>query len=211
MKVCEIFKSIQGESSFAGYPFVFVRLSGCNLRCSYCDTTYAYDEGDEIPEAQLLKTIARFNLKSVMITGGEPLLQNEVFSLVDTLIQRSYLVLIETNGTIDISRLNKKAVKILDIKCPGSGETDKANWENLSKLTDKDEIKFVITNREDYEWAKWVSRKFNLYTRHTLNFSPAHSTMKPEALASWILQDDIPVRLNVQLQKYIWKNGKRGV
>lgn len=211
MKVCEIFKSIQGESSFTGYPFVFVRCSGCNLRCSYCDTTYAYEEGYEISEEELLKKITAFGIKSVTITGGEPLLQNEIFSFIDTLIHRTYTVLVETNGTFDISKLNKKAVKILDIKCPGSGESEKTNWENLKKLTDQDEIKFVITNREDYDWAKWVAHKFSLNGRFTIHFSPAHGMLKPDILASWILEDDMQVRLNLQLQKYIWKNKKRGV
>lgn len=211
MKVCEIFKSIQGESSYTGYPFIFVRCSGCNLRCSYCDTTYAYEEGYEISEEKLLKKIAGFSIKSVTITGGEPLLQNEVFSFIDTLIRRTYTVLVETNGTLDVSKLNKKAVKILDIKCPGSGESEKNNWENLKKLTDHDEIKFVITNREDYDWAKWVAHKFFLNGRFTIHFSPAHGMLKPDTLASWILEEDMQVRLNLQLHKYIWKNRKRGV
>jgi 7-carboxy-7-deazaguanine synthase len=209
MKVCEIFKSIQGESSFAGYPFIFVRYSGCNLRCSYCDTTYAYNEGYEISEGQLLKKIASFSIPSVTITGGEPLLQPEVFSVINTLIHRNYTVLVETNGTLDISQLNRKAIKILDIKSPGSGESEKVNWENLKRLADHDEIKFVITDREDYQWAKWVMHTFALGGRFTINFSPAHGILKPDELASWILEDDINVRLNLQLHKFIWKNGKR--
>jgi 7-carboxy-7-deazaguanine synthase len=211
MRVCEIFKSIQGESSFAGYPFIFIRFSGCNLRCSYCDTTYAYEEGFEITEEKLLKKIEGFGIKSVTITGGEPLLQKDVFSFVDTLIRRNYRVLVETNGTLDISQLNKKAIKIIDLKCPGSGESEKNNWENLNKLTDHDEIKFVVTNREDYEWAKWICNKFSLFEKVILNFSPAHSVLKPNTLASWILEDNIPVRLNLQLHRYIWKHRKRGV
>lgn len=211
MKVCELFKSIQGESSFAGYPFVFIRCSGCNLRCSYCDTTYAYEEGYEISEEQLLKKIAGFGIKSVAFTGGEPLLQQEVFSVIDTLIRRTYTVLVETNGSLDIAELNKKAIKILDVKCPGSGESEKMNWQNLGNLTDHDEIKFVITNREDYDWAKWVMHNFELNGRCAINMSPAYGSLKPDALASWILEDNINVRLNLQLHKYIWKDRKRGV
>jgi 7-carboxy-7-deazaguanine synthase len=211
MKVCEIFKSIQGESSLAGYPFIFVRFSGCNLRCSYCDTTYAYEEGYEISEEQLLKKIVGFGIPAVTITGGEPLLQDEVFSVINSLIHRSHTVLVETNGTLDISKLNRKAIKILDIKSPGSGESEKTNWENLKRLADHDEIKFVITDRRDYEWAKWVMHTFSLEGRFTINFSPAHTILKPDELASWILEDDINVRLNLQLHRYIWRHRKRGV
>lgn len=210
MRICELFKSIQGESSFAGYPFIFVRFSGCNLRCSYCDTTYAYEEGYRISEEKLLKKITAFGITSVTITGGEPLLQKEVFSLIDTLIHRRYTVLVETNGTLDVSPLNRGAVKILDIKCPGSGESEKNNWENLKRLTSHDEIKFVITDHEDYKWAKWVMHEFSLQGHFTIHLSPAHGILKPDTLASWILEDDMEVRLNLQLHKYIWKKRKRG-
>lgn len=188
-----------------------MRCTGCNLRCSYCDTRYAYEEGFDISEEQLLKRIGAFGITSVTITGGEPLLQSEVFPVIDTLIRRNYTVLVETNGTIDVAGINKKAIKVLDIKCPGSGESEKTNWENLKKLTDHDELKFVIASREDYDWAKWIMHEFSLSGQFTTNFSPVHGILKPEQLASWILQDDIPVRLNLQLHRYLWKNRKRGV
>ncbi|TES93120.1 MAG: radical SAM protein [Candidatus Cloacimonadota bacterium] len=210
MKINEIFKSIQGESSYAGLPFIFVRFTGCNLRCTYCDTTYAYEEGFEISEEKLLDRIKSHGIKSVEITGGEPLLQEEVYGLTDSLIRDEYTVLLETNGTLDISRLNKKVIKILDIKCLGSGESDKTRWENLDKLKREDEIKIVIMNKEDYEWTKWISNKFSLAERFTVNLSPAHNHLQPDKLAEWILKDDLNVRLNLQLHKYIWKNVKRG-
>ena len=210
MKINEIFKSIQGESSYAGLPFIFVRFTGCNLRCTYCDTTYAYEEGFEISEEKLLDRIKSHGIKSVEITGGEPLLQEEVYGLTDSLIRDEYTVLLETNGTLDISRLNKKVIKILDIKCLGSGESDKTRWENLDKLKREDEIKIVIMNKEDYEWTKWISNKFSLTERFTVNLSPAHNHLQPDKLAEWILKDDLNVRLNLQLHKYIWKNVKRG-
>ncbi len=211
MKINEIFRSIQGETHYTGFPFIFVRFSGCNLRCTYCDTTYVYEEGFEISKQDLLKKIALFGLRHVLVTGGEPLLQNEVYGLTDTLIAHNYIVLLETNGTLDISRLNRKIVKIVDIKCPGSGESNKMLWENLNRLQQNDEIKFVISNREDYEWAKWISHKFSLYEKLTVNFSPTHSILKPKKLAEWILEDTIHVRLNLQIHKYIWKGLKRGV
>ncbi len=210
MKICELFKSIQGESSFAGYPFIFVRFTGCNLRCSYCDTAYAYEGGYEISEERLLRKISAFGIGSVTITGGEPLLQKGVFSLIDALVQQDYTVLVETNGTLDISPLNSRAIRILDIKCPGSGESKKNNWENLKRLTDRDEIKFVITNRDDYEWAKQVMQTFSLDGRFTIHLSPAHGILNPDILASWILEDSLKIRLNLQLHKYIWKDRKRG-
>ena len=211
MKINEIFKSIQGESSYAGLPFIFVRFTGCNLRCTYCDTTYAYEEGFEISEEKLFEKIKSYRIKSVEITGGEPLLQEEVYGLTDNLIRNEYTVLLETNGTLDISRLNKKVIKILDIKCPGSGENDKTRWENLENLKREDEVKCVIMNKEDYEWTKWIFNKFSLIERFTVNLSPAHNLLQPDKLAEWILKDNLNVRLNLQLHKYIWKEAKSGV
>jgi 7-carboxy-7-deazaguanine synthase len=211
MKICELYKSIQGESSFAGYPFIFIRLTGCNLRCSYCDTTYAYEGGYEISEEKLLRKVSAFGITLVTITGGEPLLQKGVFSLIDALVQQDYTVLVETNGTLDISPLNRSAIKVIDIKCPGSGESKKNNWENLKRLTERDEIKFVITNRDDYEWAKRIMQTFSLHGRCTIHLSPAHGILNPDILASWILEDNLRIHLNLQLHKYIWKDRKQGV
>ncbi|MCK4576923.1 radical SAM protein [candidate division WOR-3 bacterium] len=211
MKICEIFKSIQGESSYAGLPFIFVRFTGCNLRCAYCDTTYAYEEGYQISEKELLEKIKLYGINNVEITGGEPLLQNKVYALGDSLIKSGYTVLLETNGTLDISGLNKKIIKVIDIKCPGSGESKKTEWNNLDKLDRKDEIKFVIMNRDDYVWTKRISEKFSLTEKFTVNLSPAFTYLKPQELARWILEDNLTVRLNLQLHKYIWKGVERGV
>jgi 7-carboxy-7-deazaguanine synthase len=211
MKVNEVFKSIQGESSFTGIPFVFVRFTGCNLRCTYCDTTYAYEEGLEIGKEELIKKIDSYGLKSVEITGGEPLLQEEVHSLVDTLIKKNYRVLVDTNGTRDISTLNDKVIRIMDIKCPGSGETDEMMWKNIDNLRDKDEVKFVIMDLNDYEWAKNITSKYSITEKVLVNFSPAHGFLKPQKLAEWILKDNLEVRFNLQLHKYIWPGVQRGV
>ncbi|GAI64294.1 radical SAM protein [candidate division WOR-3 bacterium] len=211
MKICEIFKSIQGESSYAGWPFVFVRFTGCNLRCAFCDTTYAFEEGFEISEKKLLERITLYGIKSIEITGGEPLLQKGVYALTENLIKRGYTVLLETNGTMDISRLNRNIIRVIDIKCPGSGESDKTRWENLDNLRKDDEVKFVIMNRDDYEWAKRISKKFSLTERFTVNLSPAYNFLPQQKLAGWILEDNLHVRFNLQLHKYIWKGITRGV
>jgi 7-carboxy-7-deazaguanine synthase len=210
MKINEVFKSIQGESSYTGWPFVFVRFTGCNLRCAFCDTTYAYDEGIEISERELLEIIKSYGINYVEITGGEPLLQEEVFSLTEILIKYGYTVLLETNGTQDISKLNKEIARIIDIKCPGSGESNKTRWEILENLRRKDEIKFVIMNRNDFDWAKRISKKFTLTDRATVNFSPAHNVLEPQILAEWIIDDCLNVRINLQIHKYIWKDVQRG-
>jgi 7-carboxy-7-deazaguanine synthase len=210
MKVCEIFKSIQGESSHAGWPCVFIRFTGCNLRCIYCDTRYAFEEGFEISESDLFDRVESYRLRSVTITGGEPLLQKEVFPFSDTLVSKGYTVLVETNGTQDISTLHKRIIKVLDIKCPDSGFSDSTRWENLELLEKKDEVKFVISSREDYEWTKRVITQHSLQERTTVNLSPAFGYLEPHSLAEWILEDTLNIRLNLQLHRYIWSNGKRG-
>lgn len=211
IKVNEIFKSIQGESSYAGHPFVFVRFTGCNLRCTYCDTTYAFTEGFDISENELIREIESFGLKNIEITGGEPLLQDGIYPLSTKLIKMGYLVLVETNGTINIGKLDKNIVKIVDIKCPGSNEDGKMVWDNLTLMDKKDEVKFVIMNQDDYKWAKGILKKFALTKRFTVNFSPAYGYCKPDTLAQWILDDNLKVRFNLQLHKYIWKDKVRGV
>jgi 7-carboxy-7-deazaguanine synthase len=210
MKVNEIFFSIQGESSHQGKPCVFVRLSGCNLRCTYCDTAYACEEGEEIPLERVLERVRACPTGMVEITGGEPLLQEECFALARRLLDDGYEVLVETNGTVDISRLDRRAVKILDIKCPGSGHTHEILWENLAALGERDEVKFVLTSREDYEWAREVLSREKLTARQTVLFSPVFGSLAPRELASWILEDGLPVRLNLQIHKYIWEPGERG-
>lgn len=212
LKVNEIFYSIQGESSYAGYPCVFVRLTGCNLRCTYCDTAYAYADGQTITVDALLEQIAAYPCRLVEITGGEPLLQEETPRLIKKLLDRGNTVLLETNGTIDLSPVDPRCFKIMDIKCPSSGESGKNNFANLSRLAAHDEIKFVIATNEDYAYAK---KMLPLLQQHTapchIHFSPVYGRCDPAALASWILEDGLPVRLSLQLHKAIWPGLQGGV
>ena len=203
MKINEIFKSIQGESGFAGLPCVFVRLTGCNLRCSYCDTTYAYEEGSEISIDEILRRVKRFNCPLVEITGGEPLLQAETYSLVNKLLDAGEQVLIETNGSLDICRIDERAIRIMDIKCPASGESDKIRWENIDNLRQSDEIKFVLSDRGDYEWAKGVIEKHRLISKAKVLLSVAFDRLAPEKVVEWMLKDNLNVRFQLQLHKYI--------
>jgi 7-carboxy-7-deazaguanine synthase len=211
MKVCEIFTSIQGESTFAGVPCMFIRMTGCNLRCSYCDTAYAYEEGTELSEKEIVERIQALGLRTVEITGGEPLLQEEVLPLVKNLADRGYRVLIETNGSRDIQGLDRRAVIILDVKTPGSGMAGELKLSNLSFLKPEDEVKFVIADRRDYEWSRDFVREHVLTKRCTVLFSPVFGTMEPQALSQWILHDRLEVRLNLQLHKYIYGPETRGV
>jgi 7-carboxy-7-deazaguanine synthase len=210
LKVNEIFYSIQGESSFAGLPFVFVRLTGCNLRCTYCDTKYAYEEGKELSVEQILKEIKKYKCPYVEITGGEPLMQEETPSLVDCLIDKGYRVFVETNGTKDISVISHKATLIMDIKCPSSGESDEIDRENLNRLDTKDEIKFVIAEKSDYDWAKKFIAEKKLTDKAKVLLSPVKEKMNPDILAEWILKDKLNVRLQLQLHKIIWPHVTRG-
>lgn len=211
MKINEIFKSIQGESSFAGIPTVFVRLTGCNLRCQWCDTKYAYDEGVDLTVDDVIDKIADLGLKSVEVTGGEPLLQKEVYELMDRLLDVGYKVFIETNGSIDLGRVDKRVIKIVDIKCPGSGESDQMYFNNLNYLLKTDEVKFVIKDRGDYEWSKGVIKRFELLEKCSILMSPVLGDIEPRELAEWILEDNLNVRLQIQLHKLIWHPEMRGV
>jgi 7-carboxy-7-deazaguanine synthase len=211
IQVNEIFLSIQGESSFAGLPCVFVRLTGCNLRCRYCDTTFAYDEGTFMEIAEIMQAVRSFGTKLVEVTGGEPLLQEEAHRLLSALLSENYRVLLETNGSIDLSRVDPRVVKIVDIKCPGSGESERMRWENIGCLREEDEVKFVLTSRADYEWAKGKLEEMDLAGRCKVLFSPAYGFLAGEPLAEWILADRLPVRLQLQLQKILWGPGCRGV
>jgi 7-carboxy-7-deazaguanine synthase len=211
MKVCEIFSSIQGESSFAGIPCTFIRLTGCNLRCSYCDTSYAYYEGQELTVDEIIREVQRTGINLVEITGGEPLLQDEAHLLIKRLIDEGYKVLVETNGSQDIKQIDKKAIVILDIKTPGSGTSKEMDFSNLDYIKSSDEIKFVITNREDYEWSKDIIQKYKLMERCKLLLSPAFGTLPPENLAKWIIGDKLKIRFNLQLHKYIFSSEQRGI
>ncbi len=211
MKVVEVFHSIQGESIHAGLPCVFVRLSGCNLRCSYCDTQYAYDEGERMSLDEILLRVQRYDCPLVEITGGEPLLQEQTPQLTSQLAHKGYTVLVETNGTVDISGLDKRAIRIMDIKCPGSGCSDKTLWSNVELLRKTDEVKMVLCDERDYLWARGIIEKFNLLERTTVLLSPVHGRLEPAQLAAWILRDRLNVRLQLQLHKYIWNPETRGV
>ena len=213
LKVNEIFYSIQGESSYAGRPCVFVRLTGCNLRCSYCDTQYAYEEGKwfEIPE--IVQQIASFDCRLVEITGGEPLLQQQTPALIRTLLDRSFTVLLETNGSRDIGVVDERCIRIVDVKGPSSGESVKNRLDNLDLLTPRDELKFVIGNRQDYEYAKNI---LGIRMPHrdkigTPLFSMVFGKIEAQTLAGWILDDRLDVRLQLQLHKLIWDPQQRGV
>jgi len=210
LKVNEIFYSIQGESSFSGIPFVFVRLTGCNLRCSYCDTKYAFEEGKNLSVEQILKEIKKYKCQYVEITGGEPLLQDGTPFLVDSLIDKGFKVLVETNGTKDVSVISDKAVIIMDIKCPSSGESDKTDWDNLKRLGPKDEIKFVLGEKSDYDWAKKVIKEKDITGKFTILLSPVRGKIDPSTLAERILTDNLNVRLQLQLHKILWPEIERG-
>lgn len=203
LKVNEIFISIQGESTFAGLPCVFVRLCGCNLRCTYCDTIYAYEEGNYIEISKINNIIKDYGIDLVCITGGEPLLQNATAEFISGLCEGSYTVLIETNGSLRIDCLPEKAIRILDIKCPDSAMSDKMDWSNIPLLKPNDEVKFVISSRSDYEWAKDVICKYRLLGKVKLLLSAVEKMVTPNILAQWILEDKLNVRLQVQLHKYL--------
>ncbi len=204
-KVNEIFKSIQGESTYAGLPCTFIRLAGCNLRCTYCDTNYAYYHGKELSDEKIIAKIEEYGVNCVEFTGGEPLLQEKTPPLIKTLLDKGYNVLIETNGSICIGCLDKRLTIIMDVKTPKSGMSERMNLKNLKLLKGNDEIKFVILDESDYIWAKDIISKLNLLnkTRNIL-MSPAYGILPPKALASWILRDNLPVRLQLQIHKYIW-------
>ena len=207
LKVNEIFYSIQGESSFAGRPCLFVRLTGCNLRCTYCDTRYAYDRGDDMPLHAILREVDRRDCPLVEVTGGEPLLQRESGELVKALLDGGRTVLVETNGTLDIGAVDERALRIVDVKCPGSGMADHALLDNLDNLTPRDEVKFVLSHRRDYEWACEIASRFSLFGRVTVLFSPLHGVLGPGRLAEWMLADRVDGRLQIQLHKVITESG----
>lgn len=211
MKVNEIFHSIQGETTYAGMVCTFIRLTGCNLRCSYCDTTYAYYDGEEMTPEEVVRRVRDFAASLVMITGGEPLLSPELNKLVNSLNNHNYHILVETNGSLDIGKIEGDAVRIVDIKCPGSGMSEHIYWNNLNQLNPNDQVKFVIGDREDYQWAKGVMALHKLAERVPVIFSPVFGKMEPRLLAGWIVEDNLKARFQLQLHKYIWGPDRRGV
>jgi len=211
--VNEIFHSIQGESSYAGWPCVFIRLTGCNLRCTYCDTRYAYEEGREMTVSDVLAGIRPFRCRLVQVTGGEPLVQGETPQLVSGLLRQGHRVLVETNGSLDIGLLDRECVKIVDFKCPSSGQADCNDLLNIERLGEADEVKFIIGDREDYVFAKGLAEliRKKLELRIAVHFSPVFGVLEPRTLVEWVLADRLGVRLNLQLHKYIWDPDRRGV
>ncbi|MDR4503387.1 MAG: radical SAM protein [Candidatus Scalindua sp.] len=209
--VNEIFKSIQGESSYAGIPCTFIRLTGCNLRCTYCDTTYAYDKGIEMSLETIEKKIEGYCCKNVCITGGEPLLQEAVHELIRGLLQLKYKVFVETNGSVNISVLPGNVIRVMDIKCPDSRMHGEMDWSNIKGLRPDDDIKFVISSREDYEWAKQITLAHDLTRKSNVLFGVVYGRLEPGILAELILRDKLNVRFQLQLHKYIWPNRVRGV
>jgi 7-carboxy-7-deazaguanine synthase len=219
MQVTEIFRSIQGESTYAGLPCIFVRLTGCNLRCVWCDTAYAFYGGKKMSADEILETVRTFaesdgmrKVHLVEITGGEPLLQKETAPLMQRLLNERYKVLVETSGERYIGNLPREVVKIVDVKCPGSGESGTFCMENLGALSERDQLKFVLTDRADYEWARDFLREHRLEGKaEALLFSPVFDKLEPRSLAEWILEDGLPVRLGLQLHKFIWHPDMQGV
>ena len=211
MFVNEIFSSIQGESSWQGFPFTFVRLGRCNLRCSYCDTSYAYSEGTEMDRGEIVSRVVKFGFPRVIITGGEPLLQEETTELIEMLLREDFLVLLETNGSVPLANVHEKCVKIVDVKTPGSGAGGSFLEENLRYLDGKDEIKFVLTGREDYSFAlDFIMNHLNSFPG-TVLLSPVSPGMNPAELSQWILDEKLDCRINIQLHKYIFGMKERGV
>lgn len=211
MKINEIFKSIQGETSYAGLPCTFIRITGCNLRCNYCDTMYAYEDGTEMTINGIAEITDTFKSKVVCITGGEPLTNKDTPSLIKGLLERNYIVLVETNGSHDIRKIPQKAIKIMDIKCPDSNMSHLMHWENINYLTKSDEIKFVLSSRKDYDWAKEVINKYQLPEVATVLLGTVFGTISPRSVVQWILEDNLDVRFQLQLHKYIWEPQTRGV
>jgi 7-carboxy-7-deazaguanine synthase len=211
LKINEIYLSLQGESTFAGLPCVFVRLTYCNLRCSFCDTEYAFFEGQDETIDNILQRIAEFNCNLVEITGGEPLIQKNVYPLMSALCDANYDVLIETAGHMDISEVDPRVHRIMDIKCPSSNESDKMHWENMTHLTKRDEVKFVIGDREDFDYALKIIDSYNLFKKCVVLISPVYGKIENHQLADWVIKTSLPLRMQLQMHKYVWPAHKRGV
>ena len=211
LKINEIYASIQGESSHTGLPCIFIRLTGCNLRCTWCDTAYAFHKGDDLTVEETIQKVETFSLPLVEITGGEPLMQEEVYPLMDKLLETGYRVMLETGGALPIDKVPEKVIKILDIKCPGSGEDKKNHLKNLKLLAPHDEVKFVLLDRADYEWSRDLLKKLALPSSIQILFSPVFDKLDLKDLSEWILEDRLPVRLQTQLHKVIWNKNATGV
>lgn len=204
LRVTEIFYSLQGETRTVGLPTVFVRLTGCPLRCGYCDTAYAFQGGQWLEMSDILQAVAHYHPRYVTVTGGEPLAQKACIPLLKALCDAGYEVSLETSGALDVSMVDPRVVKVVDIKTPGSGEVEKNLYENVSHLQPHDQVKFVICNQSDYEWSKNIMQQYQLANACEVLFSPSYAQQMPGELADWILKDRLPVRLQIQLHKYLW-------
>jgi 7-carboxy-7-deazaguanine synthase len=212
LTINEIFHSIQGESTHAGRPCVFVRLTACDLRCSWCDTTYAFHEGQKASLDEVVGRVGAYGCDLVEITGGEPLLQADVYPLMQRLLDEGRTVMLETGGHISVARVPPGVIRVIDVKCPGSGESHRNHWPNLDELRPADEVKFVLKDRADYEYARDVVETHRLIGRCAgVHFSPVHGVLDASLLAAWVLEDRLTVRLQLQLHKFIWDPATRGV
>jgi 7-carboxy-7-deazaguanine synthase len=211
LKVCENFLSLMGESTFVGLPAFFIRLTGCNLRCRYCDTTYAYEGGSQMAVAALVEAARASTVELVLVTGGEPLLQADTLPLLNRLADAGLTVVLETNGSLPMGAVDVRVHRILDLKCPGSGMAEHNDWSNLELLTTRDEVKFVVSDYRDFAWALGVIREHHLTARLPVLISPVFGEVPAQEAAAWILKSRLPLRLNMQLHKYLWGPEARGV
>mgnify|MGYP001304980495 CR=1 FL=1 len=211
LKVNEIYFSIQGESTHAGRPCIFIRLTYCNLRCTYCDTEYAFYEGKDMEISEIIEQIKQWNCQLVEVTGGEPLFQDECIILLDELLKGKYEVALETGGSLPIYNVPKKVIKIVDFKCPSSNMEKKNLWSIVNDLQPHDEVKFVIGNREDFDWANEMLNKYSLNQKCSILFSPTFAKIDPSLIVEWILEGNLPVRMQLQMHKYIWESERKGI
>ncbi len=212
LRITEVYKSVQGESTWAGLPCIFVRLARCHLRCVWCDTEYAFRGGESVSIGALLDQCDALTCQLIEITGGEPLIQPNCVDLAEALLDRGYTVLVETSGSLPIAVLPAEVIKIMDLKCPGSGECGKNDWSNIDTLSQHDEVKFVIASRADYEWAAEVVQRYQLADRcNAILFSPVFGPIEPADIVQWIIDDNLPVRFQLQMHKFIWPPDAKGV
>ena len=208
LRITEIFYSLQGESNTVGFPTVFIRLTGCPLRCSYCDTAYAFSGGEKQSLSSINEQVDQYKAKYITVTGGEPLAQPVCHQLITELLDKGYIVSLETSGAIDVSQVDKRAIKVMDLKTPSSAEMDKNLYQNIEYLSEQDQLKFVIADNIDYDWSKSIIKQYDLVNRCEILFSPVMGKMNPTQLAENILRDNLPVRFQIQLHKYLWDDAQ---
>jgi len=208
LRITEIFYSLQGESNTVGIPTVFIRLTGCPLRCRYCDTAYAFTGGEKKTISSIIEQVDQYQAKFITVTGGEPLAQVACHRLLELLLDKDYIVSVETSGAIDVSKVDSRAVKVMDLKTPASAEMDKNKYQNIDYLTQKDQVKFVIADDKDYQWSTAIMQQYDLASRCEILFSPVMGEMNPRVLAENIIKDNLPVRFQIQLHKYLWDDAQ---